>query len=129
MSLGHKWIFSGAIALWAVSMPFAAPAKPNMSNSGKGAPAVARVEAKPITKDSAKQTLGDGFIAQNTLRVYLDRPVLISVFNVRGQLVFRQDSERKLEIIPLNGMPTGFLYLTLRSGTSELTKKLVYTGK
>jgi hypothetical protein len=126
MVFGIRWILSGMLAIWAVSAPLAASGK---TTKDKASPTVAGVEAKPIVKDSSKQGLGDAFIAQNTLRVYLERPVSISVFNVRGQLVFRQDSERALEIIPLSGMPTGFLYLTLRSGNNELTKKLVYTGK
>ncbi|GEM_PF-3483100 len=85
--------------------------------------------AKGSTKEAAKPALGDAIVSQNTLRIFLDRPASISVFNARGQLVYRQDSQRQMETLPLQGMPTGFLYLTLRAGQSELTKKLLYTGK
>ncbi len=83
----------------------------------------------PIAKEVPKVSLGDAFITQNTLRIYLDVPVSILVFNTRGQLVYHLDSEKKLVLIPLQDIPTGFLYLTLRSGQNELTKKLVYSGK
>lgn len=83
----------------------------------------------PIAKEVPKVILGDAFITQNTLRIYLDVAASISVFNTRGQLVYHLDSEKKLVLVPLQGIPTGFLYLTLRSGQNELTKKLVYSGK
>jgi hypothetical protein len=133
-------VLSGALVIWAVSAPVAKPIKAKAGNTAvTAAPALpsasgasvapAAPTEKEASKEKAKPALGDAFIAQNTLRIYLDKPASISVFNARGQLVFRQDSQRQMEALPLQGMPTGFLYLTLRAGQTELTKKLLYTGK
>lgn len=75
------------------------------------------------------ESLGEAFIAQSSLRIYLSRPASISLHDARGQTLFQLESNRPAEVLPLAGLPTGFLYLTLRSGQIELTKKLVYTGK
>lgn len=77
----------------------------------------------------AKSLLGEAFIVQNHLQVYLDRPASISVYNARGQQIFHVESRASMESVPLMGVNTGFLYLTVRAGQTELTKKLVYTGK
>lgn len=82
-----------------------------------------------VSPAAAKPILGEAFIAQDVLRVFLNRPASISLYNARGQQVFHLDSQSPMESIPLFGMNTGFLYLTVRSGPAELTKKLVYTGK
>jgi len=87
------------------------------------------VSPKTILKVADKPTLGDAFIFQNTLQVFLDRPLTLSLYNAQGQLVYHQDSQRKVETIPLQGIQAGFLYLTMRSGNAELTKKLLYTGR
>ena len=93
----------------------------------------ARPEAKPVEKaksaKSPRASLGDAFIAQNAVRVYLGRPMTISLHNARGQLLYHLESSRPMEVLPLNGVNTGFLYVTLRAGQLELTKKLVYSGK
>jgi hypothetical protein len=34
-----------------------------------------------------------------------------------------------VETVPLAGITTGFVYLTVRAGKTEATRKLVYTGK
>lgn len=87
-------------------------------------------DAPDKTKASiATESLGDAFIAQNSLRIYLSRPATISLYDARGQTLFHLESTRPTEALPLAGLPTGFLYLTLRAGPIELTKKLVYTGK
>ena len=93
------------------------------------APAAPVGKAVPASPEKTKPALDEGVILQNILRIRLDRPVSISVLNVRGQLVFHLDSQRRMESVPLTGMPTGFLYLTLRSGPDEITQKLLYTGK
>lgn len=85
-------------------------------------------KAAPVA-GAAKTALADAFIAQSVLRVYLDRPAAVSVYNSRGQLVFQVDSRRAMEAVPLQGISTGFIYLTVRTAQGELTKKLVNTGK
>lgn len=89
-------------------------------------------EAKPgntqVTSDS-KSPLSDAFIAQGTLRVFLDHPASITVYNARGQQVYHRDSMGPVETVPLQGITTGFVYLTVRAGKTEATRKLVYTGK
>ena len=84
--------------------------------------------AHPRTRN-AKPTLGDGLIAQNALRIYLNRPAIITVHDSRGQLLYHIESVRPMEYLPLSGVHTGFLYLTLRAGRLETTKKLIYSGK
>lgn len=97
------------------------------SAEGKSAP---QVNSKGTPSPAAaKPILGEAFIAQDVLRIFLNRPASISLYNARGQQVFHLDSRSPVEFVPLFGMNTGFLYLTVRSGQSELTKKLVYTGK
>lgn len=90
-------------------------------------PAPAAQDSSPAA--APKPAFGDAFIAQGLLRVHLDRPAIITVYNARGQQVFKAESQRSLESVPLHGLTTGFIYLTVRSGTVEMTKKLVYTGK
>lgn len=97
----------------------------DMKSAESKAPA-AKPESKPA---EAKPALGDGFIAQNAVRVYLGRPLTISLHNARGQLLYQLESSRPMEVLPLSGVNTGFLYLTLRAGKLELTKKLVYSGR
>ncbi len=84
---------------------------------------------KPTAKTAAKPSLGDGLIAQNTLRIYLTRPATVTVHNARGQLLFHVESQRPTESLPLSGIHAGFLYLTFRSGPLETTRKLIYSGK
>jgi hypothetical protein len=76
-----------------------------------------------------KPALADAFIAQTVLRVYLNRPAAIFVYNSRGQQVYHLDSQRAMEAVPLQGMSTGFVYLTVRTAQGEMTRKLVFTGK
>jgi hypothetical protein len=76
-----------------------------------------------------KPALADAFIAQTVLRVYLNRPASVSVYNSRGQQVFHVESQRTLETVPLLGVNTGFVYLTVRTAQGETTRKLVFTGK
>lgn len=85
--------------------------------------------AKPKPPVDARETLGDAFIAQSSLRVWLGRPAVISLHNARGQLLFHLESARPMEVLPLAGINAGYLYLTLRAGNLEMTKKLVYAGK
>jgi hypothetical protein len=97
-------------------------------------PAIKIPAAAPSAKASSasktsKAALADAFIAQNVLRIYLDRPAAVTVYNSRGQQVAHLDSRRAMETVPLQGITTGFIYLTVRTGQGELTKKLVYTGK
>jgi hypothetical protein len=115
-------LLASALLLGAASVSAAggAPrpqAKPK-SSEPKAAPAA---EAKPL--------LGDGFIVQNAVRVYLGRPATVILHNARGQQLFHIETSRPMETIPLQGADAGFLYLTLRAGAVELTKKLVYSGK
>jgi hypothetical protein len=79
--------------------------------------------------NASRAALADAFISQNVLRVYLDRPAAVTVYNSRGQQVAHLDSRRAMEAVPLQGISTGFIYLTVRTAQGELTKKLVYTGK
>lgn len=141
----------GALAFWAASLCWAAsdnsvsvagvpnplgdPALsvPSESGPAKAAPAadeaVSQGKPQSAVAPDVKPLLGEAFIVQNHLQVYLNRPAAIYVYNARGQQVFHTDSHSALESVPLLGMSTGFLYLTVRSGQTELTKKLVYTGK
>ena len=96
----------------AIKLPAAAPSA-KASNASKASPAAP----------------ADAFISQNVLRVYLDRPAAVTVYNSRGQQVVHLDSRRAMEAVPLQGITTGFIYLTVRTAQGELTKKLVYTGK
>jgi hypothetical protein len=84
-------------------------------------------EKAPAPK--AAEPLGDGFISLGVLHISLNRPASVTLHNAGGQLLFHLDSFRSSEILPLQGINAGFLYLTLRAGKSEITKKLVYTGK
>jgi hypothetical protein len=101
--------------------------------SGTAVPAfkvpTAAPSANPPAANASKAALADAFIAQNVLRVYLDRPAAVTVYNSRGQQVVHLDSRRAMEAVPLQGITTGFIYLTVRTAQGELTKKLVYTGK
>jgi hypothetical protein len=76
-----------------------------------------------------KPVLAEAFIAQAVLRIYLNRPASVYVYNSRGQQVFHIESQRALETVPLLGVSTGFIYLTVRTAQGETTKKLVFTGK
>lgn len=78
---------------------------------------------------TSKPALAEAFIAQTVLRVYLNRPAAIFVYNSRGQQVYHLDSQRAVEAVPLQGMSTGFVYLTVRTAQGEMTKKLIFTGK
>jgi hypothetical protein len=85
--------------------------------------------ASEPAQSAPKPILADAFIAQTILRVYLNRPAAIFVYNSRGQQVYHLDSQRAVEAVPLQGMSTGFVYLTVRTAQGEMTKKLVFTGK
>lgn len=129
----------GAFALGLVSLAYAGSGVPAPAAVASKAPLAAPAKAsKPKTSPAPgaeaipaapKPILADAFIAQNVLRVFLNRPAAISVFNSRGQQVFHLDSRRSLEAVPLQGISTGFVYLTVRTAQGEMTKKLVYTGK
>lgn len=105
------------------------PAKPPAAPANPTAKSDAKPAANPAAKLAAKPALGDGIIAQNTLRIYLNRPATVTVHNARGQLLFHVDSSRPAEYLPLSGVHAGFLYLTFRSGPLETTRKLIYSGK
>lgn len=103
--------------------PFPPSAKPPAAKAPKanGAGSAAAIPSKTV--------LADAYIAQNMLRVYLDRPSAVTVYNSSGRQVAHVDSRRALETFPLQGITTGFIYLTVRTAQGELTRKLVYTGK
>jgi hypothetical protein len=102
------------------------------ADTGSPAPAKSVPEAKPgntqVTSD-ARALLTDAFIAQGSLHVFLERPAAVTVYNARGQQVFHRDSHAAVETVPLQGVTTGFVYLTVRAEKAEATRKLVYTGK
>lgn len=114
-----------------VAIPLLAAA---LASAGTGSPAPAKASpaADPsntqVTQD-AKSPLSDAFIAQGFLRVFLNHPASVTVYNIRGQQVFHRDSMGPVETVPLQGLTTGFVYLTVRAGKVEATRKLVYTGK
>jgi hypothetical protein len=114
-----------------VALPLLAAALAT-AGTDASAPAQASPEPKPgntqVTSE-AKSPLSDAFIAQGILRVYLDHPAAVTVYNARGQQVFHRDSMSPVESVPLQGITTGFVYLTVRVGKTEATRKLVYTGK
>ncbi|MEO6094732.1 MAG: T9SS type A sorting domain-containing protein [Fibrobacteria bacterium] len=87
------------------------------------------IQGTGIQAVDPKPVLAEAFIAGTVLRVYLNGPASVSVYNTRGQQVFRSESRRALETIPLLGVNTGFIYLTVRTAQGETTKKLVFTGK
>lgn len=108
----------------------AAAPKPKAPAAAPQAPAKPAAKSdRTAAKTAAKPSLGDGLIAQNTLRIYLTRPATVTVHNARGQLLFHVDSQRPTETLPLSGVHAGFLYLTFRSGPLETTRKLIYSGK
>lgn len=112
----------GALPLLAAALSWGgseSPAKP-LPNANPGATPVAQ---------EAKSPLSDAFIAQGLLRIFLDRPATVTVYNARGQQVFHRESQSLTETVPLQGITTGFVYLTVRAGKAEATRKLVYTGK
>jgi hypothetical protein len=121
-----RWV---ALPLLATAL---ATAGTDASAPVQGAPVQKAPEAKPgntqVTSDS-KSPLSDAFIAQGTLRVFLDHPASVTVYNARGQQVYHRDSMGPVETVPLAGITTGFVYLTVRAGKTEATRKLVYTGK
>lgn len=147
----------GVFSLWAASMAWgsgvpvsaastmAAPAKPAFAVPAKSAkpkaasPGTGNVFASgnleattaPGTpaQESPKPALAEAFIAQTVLRVYLNHPASLYVYNSRGQQIYRLDTQRPMEAVPLQGMSTGFVYLTVRTAQGEMTKKLVFTGK
>jgi hypothetical protein len=135
--------FAGGLVLWAGSLAWAdAPVPARSAKAKSKAPTAAPSANPPAAKstkasgtgagnasNASKAALADAFIAQNVLRVYLDRPAAVTVYNSRGQLVVHLDSRRAMEAVPLQGITTGFIYLTVRTAQGELTKKLVYTGK
>ena len=156
-SLGALALWAASMA-WAGSgspdaPQIAAPAKPALSVPAKAA----KPKAAPLPQAAADKTgpsaasgtlqgtlapqpetvqaaapkpiLAEAFIAQSILRVYLNRPASIFVYNSRGQQVYHLDSQRPMEAVPLQGLSTGFVYLTVRTPQGEMTKKLVYTGK
>jgi hypothetical protein len=102
------------------------------ADTGSPAPAKPSPAAAPgntqVTSE-AKSPLTDAFIAQGSLHVFLERPASVTVYNARGQQIFHRDSHAALEVVPLHGATTGFVYLTVRAEKSEATRKLVYTGK
>ncbi|MEO7425196.1 MAG: hypothetical protein ABI036_08410 [Fibrobacteria bacterium] len=99
------------------------------SQAAQTTPAITAAPASEAVPVTSKPILADAFIAQTVLRVYLNRPAAISVFNARGQQIFHLDSQRPMEAVPLLGISTGFIYLTVRTAQGEMTKKLVFTGK
>lgn len=133
----HAWLPALALASLCVLARAASSAETG-ARTPKTKPATVSAAAKskaPATapqapaKPAAKPSLGDGIIAQNTLRIYLSRSATVTVHNARGQLLFHVDSSRPTEYLPLSGVHAGFLYLTLRSGSLETTRKLLYSGK
>jgi hypothetical protein len=124
-TLISKW---GAASLLAAALAWggtdaSAPLKPEAKDAKPGN---AQVTPAPAKGDSP---LSEAFIAQSLLRVYLDRPASVTVYNARGQQIFRRDSFGPVETVPLQGITTGFVYLTVRAGKVEATRKMVYTGK
>lgn len=123
---------SGAVFLLAAGLACAGSPSPSPAFAPPPAaePAPSNPQGTPQPERPApKSALSDAFIAQGLLRIYLDRPASVTVYNSRGQQVFHLDTERALESVPLHGITTGFVYLTVRAGSVETTKKLVYTGK
>ncbi|MDB5050053.1 MAG: hypothetical protein JWO30_3124 [Fibrobacteres bacterium] len=135
------WSASGSPALVPAKPAITAPAKaikpkaaqlPQVSGGEPATPGNAQGTVDPASEpanSASKPILADAFIAQTALRVYLNRPAAIFVYNSRGQQVYHLDSERAMEVVPLQGMSTGFVYLTVRTAQGEMTKKLVFTGK
>ena len=138
----------GALTLLAASLGWpgtAVPAKPATAPIAlSDRPAAAQAAEAPAPADPSalpgsnaqvtqapdpKPLLSDAFIAQSVLRVYLNHPASVSVYNSRGQQVFHLDTQKDAETIRLQGITTGFVYLVVRAGPVEMTKKLVYTGK
>jgi hypothetical protein len=55
-------------------------------------------------------------------------PILISVFNAMGQLVYQGTNEAirpgEPRVVNMNGYPHGFYLLSVLSGTEKVTKKI-----
>lgn len=129
---GIPWLAAGLA--WGESpAPVPVPSVSASVPANPPAPAQGNIQgtqqAEKTEKPAPQSALSDAFIIQGLLRIYLDRPALVTVYNARGQQIFQMDSERALESVPLHGITTGFVYLTVRAGAMETTKKLVYTGK
>lgn len=78
---------------------------------------------------TASSGLGEASVANQVLRVVLHSPAQLSLFNARGQLLYRAEGRKGLEIVPLKSVDFGFLYLTLRQGQVEQSFRLLYNGK
>ncbi len=78
---------------------------------------------------TANLGLGEASVANQVLRVVLHSPAQLSLFNARGQLLYRAEGRKGLEIVPLKSVEFGFLYLTLRQGQVEQSFRLLYNGK
>ncbi len=117
----------GHAAVPAYEVPAAAP----FPNPHGNAPQAPKAPGSGANNPSAapKAAVADAYIAQNLLRVYLEQPAAVTVYNSQGQQVAHLDSRRAMEAIPLQGITTGFIYLTVRTAQGEVAKKLVYTGK
>lgn len=113
-----------ALPLLAAALAWAGPESPA---PGKTLPE-SKPSNTPVTQE-AKPPLADAFIAQGLLRVYLDRPATVTVFDLSGRQIFQRESQSLVETVPLQGITTGFVYLTVRAGKLEATRKLVYMGK
>ena len=121
LSVPAVLVLAGALAAPAADFPiFDLSAMPMSAVQG---PVKARVDDKAPASDPAesRDALGDAFIFQNTLRIYLSRPAAVTVYNARGQLLHHVETSSSLEVLPLSSVNTGFLYLTIRAGQLELT--------
>jgi hypothetical protein len=120
----------GHAAVTAFEVPAAAPS-PNAQVNESQATEAPKAPGSGASNPSAasKAALADAYIAQNLLRVYLGQPAAVAVYNSQGQQVAHLDSRRAMEAIPLQGITTGFIYLTVRTAQGETAKKLVYTRK
>ena len=123
----HLWISALALCLGAgKSLASGGVETVSKPASHTEAPAVKTPKAKV---KAPKEKLGEAHITLDAMEIRLKRPATISLHNAKGELLFQLDSFRETETLPLRGVDSGFLYLTLRAGKVEFTQKLVYTGK
>jgi len=78
---------------------------------------------------SAGKDLGQAMVVNQVLRVVLNAPAQILLFNSRGQSLYQAEAGKGQELIPLKSIDFGFLFVTLRQGKHEQSFRLLHDGK
>ncbi len=103
------------------------PLEGSAETAKETAPREVRLE-KPESGISLSGMKVEASVMQNAVRVYSSRPATLSLYNASGQLLYRGDQQKPIQMISLQGVNPGFLYLSVRDGQMETVRKLVFTG-